>query len=84
MSITTWERSQHARILYAYLSRLTPAALDNIMATAKASHYASLNDGLPTQLNAQEAEMIAVQTAVGNLSDHDRMMIEETIKRALA
>lgn len=84
MSVATWERSQHARILYAYLSRLTPVALDNIMAAAKASHYASLNEGLFTQLNAQETEMVAIQTAVGNLSDHDRMMIEETIKRTLA
>lgn len=74
----------HARILYAYLSRLSVADINQIASDAMDWHHASLNLGMGSQIKAQEEMMLSVNSAVGRMIDHDKGLVEETIRRVLA
>lgn len=74
---------QHARILYAYLSRLTPAEIDAILTAEKEAWHASINLGLSSQLAAHEKSMLAIQTAIGRMMDYDKNNIQRIIETTL-
>lgn len=74
----------HARILYAYLARLTPAELIEIHERASEWQHASMNAGLSAQLDAQDGMMRAVLDATGNMLDHDKAIVEEVMRSAMA
>ncbi len=77
-------KSAHSRILYAYLARLTPAHIDEIRDAALAAQRAALNEGMRGQIEAQQNMMLATLTAVGLMSDYDRGLVDEVIRRNLA
>lgn len=69
----------HARILNAYLSRMTLADIDNISAANKRWTYAAMNCSSSEQLKAQAGFYAAVCNSVNNLIAHDVQNIEFVI-----
>lgn len=71
--------NDHARILYAYIARLSQASLDDIYKTQKAAWHASINNGMSAQISAQNEAMLAVQAALGRMIDHDKDNLSKII-----
>ena len=71
--------NDHARILYAYLARLSQTDLDEIYKTQKAAWHASLNYGMSTQISTQNEAMLSVQAALGRMIDHDKNNLSQII-----
>jgi predicted xylose isomerase-like sugar epimerase len=69
----------HARILNAYLSRMTKADIDNISAANQRWTHAVMNYGNSEQLKAQASFYGAVCNSVNNLIAHDIQNIEFVI-----
>jgi hypothetical protein len=69
----------HARILNAYLSRMTKADIDNISAANQRWTHAAMNYGNSEQLKAQAGFYGAVCNSVNNLIAHDIQNIEFVI-----
>ncbi len=74
----------HARILNAYLSRLTTNDIERIMQEHYSWQHSALNHGNTTQLRAQESFYAAVDHAVGNLIEHDTINIERIVSEEAA
>lgn len=74
--------NDHARILFAYLARLTIADRNAIVETMKDADYASLNLGTSAQCDAQRRTTEAIEAAVRNMTDRDRELIAEVIRNA--
>ncbi|SEH89454.1 hypothetical protein [Paraburkholderia hospita] len=72
----------HARVLYAYLARITPQDLDEIVKARKHQHYTALNEGNRSQLDAMRETIDACETAIDNLIDHDRATLREIALKA--
>jgi hypothetical protein len=70
----------HAAILFAYLSRITHADIENILERDKACLHAAMNLGNSAQLSAQAGMYAAVANAVNNLIEHDVALIDKTLK----
>lgn len=75
---------QHAKVLNAYLSRLTPEALDEICKTQKAAWHASLNLGASSQNETQKDAEKSIQSALEPLIDHDKEIIHRLMVKELA
>ena len=69
----------HARILNAYLSRMTLADIDNISAAKKRWTHAVMNYSNSEQLKTQAGFYAAVCNSVNNLIAHDIQNIEFVI-----
>ena len=69
----------HARILNAYLSRMTLADIDNISAANKRWTHAAINCSNSEQLKTQAGFYAAVCNSVNNLIAHDIQNIEFVI-----
>ena len=69
----------HARILNAYLSRMTQADIDNISAANKRWTHAAMNYSNSEQLKAQAGFYAAVCNSVNNLIAHDLHHVELVI-----
>lgn len=74
---------QHAKILYAYLTRLSSDDLMRIVESQKDAHYASMNLGTSSQLKAQEASFEAVQAVIGGLLTTDKEVLADIVTRTL-
>jgi len=72
----------HAAILFAYLSRITHADIENILERDKVCLHAAMNLGNSAQLSAQAGMYAAVANAVNNLIKHDVELIEHEVKRS--
>ena len=72
----------HAAILFAYLSRITHADMENILERDKVCLHAAMNLGNSAQLSAQAGMYAAVANAVNNLIKHDVELIEHEVKRS--
>jgi hypothetical protein len=72
----------HAAILFAYLSRITRADMENILERDKVCLHAAMNLGNSAQLSAQAGMYAAVANAVNNLIKHDVELIEHEVKRS--
>lgn len=73
------QTKEHAKILTAYLSRLTLADVDVIQAANRTWTHAALNYGNNAQDTAQQEFNEAVFNAVAKMLPHDRARIEQTI-----
>lgn len=73
---------QHARILNAYLSRLSLADIEDIFRTQKEAWHASINLSLSSQIKMQETAAIAITTAMEKMIEHDKDNIQRIIKEA--
>ena len=69
-------RKEHARILNAYLSRLTNKDLAAILEADNHCWHAQLNYGKSGQLEAQSKFYDVVSKAVDNITDYDLTIIE--------
>lgn len=69
----------HARILNAYLSRMTLADLENISEASKRWTHAAMNYSSSQQLQAQAGFYAAVCNSVNNLIAHDLHHVELVI-----
>ena len=69
-------RKEHARILNAYLSRLTNKNLAAILEADNHCWHAQLNYGNSGQLEAQSKFYDVVSKAVDNITDYDLTIIE--------
>ena len=69
----------HARILNAYLSRMTLADIDNISAATHRWTHAVMNYSNSEQLKAQAGFYAAVCNSVNNLIAHDLHHVELVI-----
>lgn len=76
--------AQHARILSAYLNRLTGADLEDIMAKQWEAHDASLNGSIGFQMKMQNEANKAVERAVSHLIAHDKSLIKGVIEQVMA
>jgi hypothetical protein len=69
----------HARILYAYLARITPAGIETIMNARGNAAIAAAHLGNSSQLAATHALMDACESAIETLIEHDRNLIAGVI-----
>ncbi len=69
----------HARILNAYLSRLTLADIDAINAANRTWAYAAMNQNNSSLLECRAGFYAAIANAVNNLIQHDIGYIEQVI-----
>ena len=76
----TKTKIDHARILNAYLSRLTRADLENISEAGKRWTHATMNYSNSQQLQAQAGFYAAVCNSMNNLIAHDLHHIEILIE----
>ena len=74
--------NDHARVLYAYLARITPAKRDELVKRLTEWDYASMNLGLSSQSNAMHRFTQACEEAVADMTDHDLGLIREVVQRA--
>ena len=77
MTIT---KIDHARILNAYLSRMTLADMQNLMQAKERWTHAAMNYSNSQQLQAQAGFYAAVCNSVNNLIAHDLHNIEIVIE----
>jgi hypothetical protein len=75
----TKTKIDHARILNAYLSRMTLADMQNIMQANERWIHAAMNQGNNQQLQAQAGFYAAVCNSVNNLIAHDLHHVELVI-----
>jgi hypothetical protein len=73
----------HARILNAYLARLTLADIDAIQAANRTWAYAAMNQNNSSLLECQASFYATVANAVNNLIQHDIAYIEQVISEEL-
>ena len=73
-------RNDHARILYAYLSRLSMANLAAIVEAERAAWVSQSWEPMSAQLKAQDRAREAVLAAINSMLDHDIKQIEELLK----
>ena len=71
---------EHARILFAYLSRLTITEREEIETSLKTWDIATLNRGLSAQLEASARVQDAIERACVHMSAEDRAQITTTIR----
>jgi len=76
------QADQHARVLNAYLSRLTAAALDEIYATQRKSWNAAMNLGLSAQTEADKEAREAIINAMESMRFQDLNNITRIIDSA--
>ena len=69
----------HARILNAYLSRLTLADMNAVYNANQAWVYAAMNDSHSSLMQCRSGFYTAVSNAVSNLIQHDIGYIEQVI-----
>jgi hypothetical protein len=74
----------HAKILNAYLARITRADWENLLKQDHKCLEQQLNGNMTGQLEAQAAFYAAVANAINNLSKHDLELIEHAIEGATA
>jgi hypothetical protein len=70
----------HAAILFAYLSRITRADIENILEREGVWLHAAMNLGNSAQASAQAGMYAAVANAVNNLREYDVELIDKTLK----
>lgn len=75
--------NDHARVLYAYLSRVSLANTEEIHKTKVALVHAAMNCDLSVQIDAQKDFALVIQAAVGHLIDHDKNNIQRTIENVM-
>ena len=75
----TKTKIDHARILNAYLSRMTLADLENISEAKKRCIHAAMNYSNSQQLQTQAGFYAAVCNSVNNLIAHDLHHVELVI-----
>jgi len=71
----------HARILTAYLGRLSLKDLRNILHSAEACAYAQMHYGTRAQVEEQRQFNQTVAEAVDNMAEHDRGLIGNVVRR---
>lgn len=71
--------SEHARILYAYLGRLTTKDLEAMLEADKQCWLASQNYGINEQIKRQNEYMGVVLDAMGNMATHDKDIIVKIV-----
>lgn len=81
--ITMQSKIDHARILNAYLSRITAAQLEHILYAERRWVETSLNQGQVAQLNAQAGFYATVANAVDSMIAHDLFNVECVISEEL-
>jgi hypothetical protein len=69
----------HARILHAYLARMTLSDMENIFNANKEWTHAALNYGNNAQDKARAKFYAALANSVNNLMKHDIASIEQVI-----
>jgi len=69
----------HARILHAYLARMTLSDMENILNANKEWTHAALNYGNNAQDKARAKFYAALANSVNNLIQHDIKDIEQVI-----
>ena len=74
----------HARILNAYLSRLTLADFQNLVQANERWTHTAMNQGNSAQLQAQAGFYAAVANSVNNLIEHDVRWIEKVLDSEVA
>lgn len=74
----------HAKILEAYLSRLSAAAMEQLAQAVYTGHYAAANLGTSSQLGAHELLRRKVDFAVSGLLVGDLQLIEDLIVEQVA
>ena len=70
----------HAAILFAYLSRITHADIENISKHESVWIHACMNLGDSAQSSARAGMYGAVANAVNNLTEQDIELIDKTLK----
>ena len=75
----TKTKIDHARILNAYLSRMTLADMQNLMQAKERCIHAAMNYSNSQQLQAQAGFYGAVCNSVNNLIAHDLNYVELVI-----
>lgn len=79
---TQLNRVKHAKVLNAYLSRMSLPDIEAIYRTQKLAWMASMHYGTSAQLSAQTKASECVTDAIGHLIDHDIKLIETITRRA--
>jgi hypothetical protein len=76
------QTADHARILFAYIARLTPGDRAEITERLKDWDYASMNLPNVSQVAAMERVTQACERAIENMTEHDRGLLREIVSRA--
>ena len=72
----------HAKILNAYLSRITRADWENMLKQDHKCLEQQLNGNMSGQIEAQAGFYAAVCNAISNLSKHDQELISKIVAGA--
>ena len=72
-------RPQHARVFFAYISRLKRCDVKDIMIALDNNNNACYNLGLSSQLETLETLFNAILTGIGAISDQDLNTLERII-----
>lgn len=75
---------QHARILSAYLNRLTRSDLEAVCAAQYEAHQASLLYGTGSQIKAQQEADQAISKAVSHMIAHDKWLVQDVIEAVVS
>jgi hypothetical protein len=75
--------SEHARILSAYLTRLTHKDLERILEADAECWRAQANYGTNEQLRVQDKFRAVVLEAMGNMLTHDRDNIAQVVQKVV-
>ena len=74
----------HARILNAYLSRITKAQLEHILIAENKWLDSAMNQNNSAQLDAQAGFYAVISNAVNCMIEHDIINVERVINEELA
>ena len=74
--------SEHARIFYGYIARITPANLDDIYKARKEALHASLNLSLSSQLAAQDKLFNVIEKGIADILESDKNNLQRIIEIA--
>jgi hypothetical protein len=74
----------HTKILNAYLSRFTLRDIKEILEAKNNCMHRMLNDGMSSQIKAQDHFKETVERAINNLIQHDINLIEQIITKETA
>lgn len=69
-----------ANVFETIFNRMSITDIENMLVDRKAAQYASMNQGMSTQLAVDRVGSMGIEKAVSNIIDHDMITIIKVLK----